>query len=475
MQRILLDLFKDKMGMAGIAAIVFVVAVALTGFWGTPGPVCCDAVSYGQLAAAYQRDGLLTPHEVAKIRTYLYPAILALIQAPERLSSARAGAYDPVVFYWQALLFLTAVLSLSLAVRRFGIAAQASVIIGLLLNIFVLVYIPVRLTEILSLACFILIIAAAVELAGADLNLRRKPVTLFLCGSFLVGASVMVRPANIALAPCWILFALVYLWRLVRSCGGAKEIWKIVGLGMVGVMMFGMPLVPQWLINTVVFERSTIFPVVELGSQQLAWGITHIKYVTLITQEGARGLIYPNPFLIDSARYIKEPLLYYIENPFSGLMTIILHLFNSVTFDYLHPYVTDLRPWYLPAILAANHFVVFSGLVVGACLIHRRLQHWRTRGARLQLHDTWWLLLCLALAAICVLNSFVAVESRFGLPVIAVLGPLACYGLFSLALHTSRRRRTAFALSALAYVLAAEAVSFWMLDLALSQSAVSGA
>lgn len=431
-------------------------------------PVCCDAVSYGQLAAAYQAEGLFTSHDVAKIRTYLYPALIALVQTPSELAGAKAGAQDPTVVLWQSAFFLAAVLTLLAAVRRLGTVAQCSVTFGLLCNIFILVYVPIRLTEIVSLSCFLIITSIAMELAGMGRGLGAKAILLFLLGCFIAGASVMIRPANVALAVCWLLFVVPYLLLIWRADGFGASL-SIIGVAVAGALAFTQPLMPQWFINKATFGQETIFPVVELGRQQLVWGITHLKYTTLVMPDGAKGLVYPNPFCGIEDRHLGSPMHYYSEFPLCGAAVVLSHLFNSVTFDYLRPYVADLRPWSMPLVLALNHLVVFFGVVTGAQLIGRRLRDWRSGAMSFGLHDTWWLFLMFTVGVVCGLNSFVAVESRFGLPVMAILGPLCCYGLLTFS-QKNKYQRIALALGALAYAAIAAIVSIWMLEFALSKA-----
>jgi lysylphosphatidylglycerol synthetase-like protein (DUF2156 family) len=159
-------------------------------------------------------------------------------------------------------------------------------------------------------------------------------------------------------------------------------------------------------------------------------------------------------------QYLTQPLLFYTENPLRGAATIGLHVFNSLTFDYLYPYVPNLRPWYMPFTLALNHLVVWVGALTGVALLYRCVGR-----ALFEIKHAWVFFVCGSIAAISMINAGSAVESRFGLPVLAALGPLALYGLVR-SKDLSRGWQVGLVLSTAVYVGASVWLSLWVLSMA---------
>jgi hypothetical protein len=452
--------FRGQRLVAIVASLLVFLAVVVFAYKRmVTGSVCCDAVSYGQLAASYQTEGFFTQQEVARVRTYVYPAFLSLIQSPEAFLLPAVGAYDPIVALWHALIYVAATLCLVIAARRLGAFAQSCIAVGLLCNVFLLVYIPYRLTEILSLSMAIVAVAITLEISRSRAFDGSKSAILVVLGSFVVGLAVLLRPSNMALVAGWAAFVLVYFAGLWRSSPQLGTVLRILGLAICAAIAFTEPFIPQWFINKGAFGRGTLITSADLGTQQLIWGIQYLKYGTVIL-DGPRGLIYGNPFAVMKDQYLTQPLLFYIENPLRGAVTIGLHVFNSLTFDYLYPYVPNLRPWYMPFTLALNHIVVWAGALTGVALLY----HYVGR-ALFEAKHGWVFFVCGSIAAICMINAGSAVESRFGLPILAALGPLALYGLIRLK-KLSRGWQIGLVLSTAVYVGGAVWLSLWVLSLA---------
>jgi len=416
---------KANIGFA--SALFFAACVTVLTYLYLRGhPGCCDAVSYAELAAAYQAEGLLTKHFMSGIRTYAYPLFLASIQSRETLAGELSGLHDVRVPIFQFLIFSGAAFTLIKALTELGAGAVFAATFGIFGNIFVLVFISHRLGEALSIACLFAVTACIV---------RDRAWSLVLA-AFIAGLAIMIRPANfpIALGLC-----AVFLFRLamVRD-------WRTVALA---AFALALPVVPQVWINWNVHDIFTLWPAVSLGNQQIVWGVENAKYATNLSG-GPAPMFYPNPFFAQGAHSI----LFYV----AGVGTATLHIFNSVTVDYLFPYVHDLRPWYAVPMLIANH-----GLVFLAAATALRLLRGRAVKVALGLQDQWWIFLLIFVCATCGLNAIVAVESRFGLPVLAVLGPLAVYG-------ASMRWRTWVAIPGLVYVFLAVCLALWQREAAIA-------
>lgn len=182
-------------------------------------PACdvCDATLYGADAASVRRAGLLAPMPSRGLRTIGYPLFLSPLLDPAAARSETGWGYSGhAVAVAQSLLFLAAVGSLYLAVRRRSAAAAGCCLAGLTLNPFVLNYVPLRLTEGLTVSLAVGLSAIAAW-CDADTRHPRLRTALVALGCLLVGFAVIVRPANVVLVAAWVAVVARELWAVRRS------------------------------------------------------------------------------------------------------------------------------------------------------------------------------------------------------------------------------------------------------------------
>jgi hypothetical protein len=86
------------------------------------------------------------------------------------------------------------------------------------------------------------------------------------------------------------------------------------------------------------------------------------------------------------------------------------------------------------------------------------------KGLAVSIADGIWLFLLLGFLLTCGVNSLTQPETRFGLAVFCLSGPLAAWGIYRWALADAKTKIVLLA-SCLTYVMAAKLLSDWMLTL----------
>src|SRR5262249_1240420 len=129
----------------------------------------------------------------------------------------------------------------------------------------------------------------------------------------------------------------------------------------------------------------------------------------------------------------------YLSSPLRGIPTLIVHVFNSLNHSYFFPYLYDLYPWYYAPVNAANHLMLFAaaGSAVSFALSRRRQA---MKGLSISTADGLWLFLLVGFLLTCGVNSLTQPETRFGLAIFCLSGPLAAYGIYRWALADAKTK-----------------------------------
>ncbi len=384
-----------------------VASVALACFWfveGYPTSIY-DSWGYYYLSEIIRTQGLLAWS--SDIRTYGYPLFLAAV------SGFRAVPQEELrllVFVVQLALYLGACAYVGRKLAdvfqspRLGILAYA---IGAL-NPILLLHASEALSDLLSAVLILVGVALSWKASGRER--LRAPARQILLSFFFAAAGVAVRPANIV-----IVAALVLVW-VVRALR-----WKDVGLAGAAAALAGLipPFIPQILINHRLF--GTLNPLIEkdLYRQQATWGMAALKYATLVQPDHSPFLVYGNPLY----RGDPTPALFLRNHPLHYLATLALHGFGMIDPDLPFTYVTNLAPWYRWPLGVFTYLLVYAALaaiLVGALRMIRRRE----------LDAGGFVVLSTVLVAGAYLTLYlpVEVESRFGLPLVALATPLIVAG-----------------------------------------------
>ena len=403
-------------------------------------PSTCDAWEYVHLGREIADRGLF--HLTTDLRTYGYPFILSFVL---RTATMLGLSFTVVLFELQLFFYLTACLFFRSTLSRTSPLAARIAFCGLLVNYYVLIYIPESLTESVSLS--LLVIAGGCWLVAYRGGAGVWPL---VAGSLVASFAVMVRPANMFMVAAWI-FGVVIIG--LRQRPAASRVY-VAGACIVTALVF--PALPQLANNVRQFGKWTPLLAVDLRKIQQMLGIQNIKYATGMPPVPVQQIYYSNPLFVGTTVDVASPLRWYLDHPGRGVVTLVLHTFNLTDQDLLFTYSRDLDPWYRLPLGVINHGAVVLGLI-GLILLGRRIYLARERGER----DASLALLALIGANWAVYAS-TQVEMRFGSVLLLVLFPFACYTATRVAAGKSVRIIAATALGVASYIALALLLSSWV-------------
>lgn len=400
------------------------------------------------MALGIKRVGLFGPWPFSEVRTYGYPLFVSLVSSEYDLPD-----FTPNVAIVQSALYIAACLALFFVVYPTSRPMAWCCAVGLLCNPFVLNYVPLRLTEGLNASVLVALTGVASALSLRERGLLQQ-CALIVTGSMITGFALALRPANGVLLGAWLGF-LVFR---VSQAGKPRMILSICAV--VGLII---PVLPQILLNAY-HGIPTPFPIIGLGNQDKQ-GLVSLKMETNASAIGPCQLFYRNPFVdLDPREAYNIGWRAYVWMPQHGIPTMFAHIFNSLNHSYFFTYLHDLRlPWYYIPMNAANHLMLFAA--AGSTiwfLLSRRLQ--TINGTSVSTADGVLLFLLMGFVLTCGVNSVVQSETRFGLAVFCLSGPLAAWGIYKWSFANSKIKILTFVLCLL-YVVSAKLVSDWMLTL----------
>jgi hypothetical protein len=394
-------------------------------------PACCDASQYVEMARHFETYGFSANAPHSDVRTFGYPLLLSVVS---RAAGALGLPLAAVVFVVQLTLYFACVAMLHrLIARSFGAVAAAAVFYGLTFNVLLLPYLPLTMTD--GMSVILLLCAAGVLFSLAVDGRPRMVVLRAVMLGVIVGFAVVVRPANL-----WFVALIVIggLLALRNRDPGQPSRTRSSRLALVFVVIalisgFGATM-PQSALNWARARQASPFPIYDLKAKQLDAGVRNIKYGTNMV-DGAAGLFYRNPFYVEASG--RHGIEWYFQQPLRGSATVALRMFAGFDFDYLFPYIYDLRPGYRPALLLFSQFIVFFGFGGMVLLMSPKLAR-RALGEPAAEHFRWktpitasqvFIPLLVAWAAI---HGVSAIENRFALPMVTVLMPVAVAALWVL-------------------------------------------
>jgi hypothetical protein len=418
-------------------------------------PACdgCDASGYGFMALGIKKAGLFGPWPGSNVRTYGYPLFVSLVSSEYDLTQPLAGYFAPNVAIVQSGLYIAACLALFFVVYPTSRPAAWCCAVGLLCNPFVLNYVPIRLTEGLNASVLVSLTAIVSALSLRERDLFQQ-CALTAAGSVIAGFALVLRPANVVLLGAWLGFLAFWVSQARKPR---------VMLSICAVMGLTIPVLPQILLNALYQGIITPFPVLGVGSAQVKLGLLSLKYETNASGIGPLQIFYRNPF-IDRGEALEFGWQVYLWRPQHGIPTMLAHIFNSVNHGYFFTYLHDLRPWYYIPMNAANHLILFAaaGSAV-SFLLSRRAQQAMNEASALPA-DGLWLFLLIGFVLTCGVNSVTLPETRFGLAIFCLSGPLAAWGIYRWVFANPKTKLVTFVLC-MFYVVLAKLLSDWMLAL----------
>ncbi|GHY71448.1 hypothetical protein VCSRO25_2834 [Vibrio cholerae] len=301
-------------------------------------PVCCDANEYINLANSIHDSGLESFRD--QVRTWGYPWLLSILISFSKIVHL---PFNLIVFFFQIVFYYFSILFFCKSIASLGINRNtvSFIYLFLCLNFFAIPYSIVTLTDSVYLTLSLLFFSQVFTLFRNDI---RDKTNILLWALFIICCSVAIRPAAI-----WMTIPYVYLWLFYFSKGGVNFI-KFTALS----VFSSFPIVLQLIINISQFGKYSIFPVIDLGSLQIKWGIEYLKYGTWLGG-GPPQNYYPSSALIDNTDS-DIGVVWYFYNFFDGIKLLLFKFVGSFDFDYLVPYAYS-KP-YIPYIPSFVSFVL---------------------------------------------------------------------------------------------------------------------
>jgi hypothetical protein len=402
-------------------------------------PSAFDAQNYFDIAADIDRNGLFSKFHNSDVRTYGYPLLLVAFSRAANLMRVPAGW---LLFEGQLALYMFAAYLVRRELAKTWPVFASWAFIGIVLNVFALSYTPESLTESVSLSLILVATACWLKLLAGPTTWR--PV---LAGSIVIGAAVMVRPANLFALFTWVLaVAAVCIAR--RS--NVRAFATIIVALFVGVLL---PMLPQYVNNVRHYGQHSALVAARLGHNQQIWGIAYLKYATALPPVPNPSIFYENPFAKNRSVDDERPLEWYARYPLAGALTLALHAFDMLDQDLLFTYSRDLNPWYRIPVGIANHAIIGAAWIAIAILLARAR---RDRAYALAAG----VVIVYAVSHIA-LHATSAVEMRFGLPLLLLAGPAAIAAVREVA-RARAKWLLPSAIAVLGYTAAALALSDWV-------------
>ncbi|HTY43076.1 MAG TPA: hypothetical protein VMH79_14495 [Thermoanaerobaculia bacterium] len=402
-----------------IAATLAAAGIAAAWFLAGYPSLIYDSLGYYILAAVVRAGGIA--HWPTDTWTYGYPLFAALVTGWRQLPPEE---FRLILFAAQLLVWLAAC---ALVARRLATvlrspgAGAAAYAIGAL-NPVLLVQTTEPLSDLLSAA----LVVTAVALAWRDPGEPEPEPSLWrpFLSLAAAGASAAVRPANVVVAAVvagvWVLRALIF--RDLRLSHGAAGVAGLVP-----------PFLPQAAINYLTFGFANPLIRKNLYHLQTTWGMSALKYATLVIPGRSPFLVYGNPLYRGDA----SPAAFFRAHPVHYLGTLALHGFGLLDRDLPFTYVTDLEPWYRTPLALANFLVLYlaaAGAAIGLLRLARRRR----------VDEAAFVVVSTAAVAGAYLALYlpVEVECRFGVALQALATPFIVAGAMALRGRSPRRRLT---------------------------------
>lgn len=330
----------------------------------------------------------------------------------------------------QFMIFVLSALYFSAHAASDNPPLKRAILIGLLLNPFLLAHVTDGLTEGLTVP-IVLVMTGLGVIAISDP--QRFNMRAMVCGAILGAAIVMIRPSNLVVLGAWCVgLTMALLLHQRPSQQKATDIGKIVASIAIATALLWTP---QLVYNYINWHVVSIMPICQLGDLQLRFGIVSWRYDTVIIDgKTATSLFTSNPFIREALPIGTPAWKWYFYNPIAGSITIFAHIFNSFDMKYLFTYVHTTESLLRRPLSFLGWIVFLAGALKGVQCI------WRALLGRHELSPSHIFIvssgLCVFLGSVA-LNSVIAVEPRFNILPIGILSILAVYGFSTLPIVRS--------------------------------------
>ncbi len=355
---------------------------------------CCDVYQYIHIAQSFDQNGFFFPHSGSDIRNYLYPFFLSIV--------AKGSIYSITDFLQFSKLSLVVTVFFSALIFNYSSYIwlksrflSSVCTIFLFLNPLLATIYTLPLTEMFVFPLFVVFISLANLALHFHGNIVRNILIFFFF--LLLSILVLLRPANI------VLIVPIFLFSIYLVINRKFNVSTII----LGMIVFFIPFIPQVIFNLKVFGNFSFLPVGGLGGKQFLWGLMYSKYGTFFVDDLAGGLKY-NSFLNDDIieKYKENGLAYYLFEFPQSILLLCSHLFNSLNYDFLYTYINKKEYYILSWYQIFSSLMTVTGIGYSWVLL-RSLYSFN--------HRVFEYFLLIILCVFLGMNSFVAVETRFGM------------------------------------------------------------
>jgi hypothetical protein len=337
-----------SVGILAVLQLVFVLWASRTAIVEMTHCEFCDTTYYLTSANEFSRSGLLFANHWDGYRSYFVPAVVAAV---EKISATAGYDGSDVKRYVHTitLLFLAYSvgamwwLSKRVSVRQFFFAAAATIV-----NPFLIAYVPFALQEgVLMALCLPLLF---IWIGARDLGPRsRAALAIIIALIAYVTRSALVW---------WIVPAVLYAAWIMRPYFRHPRQWMptVLAVGFAGAVLLG----PQIYVVKQKFNSINPYPSTALLSNQIAWGISLIKFASIEDHGHWRQLAYLSPFVAEPED--SKTIHFYWDRPARGAFLLLGHAYAGFHYDEIKPYWQIQRSRILTFWLLLSSAIVFLGV-----------------------------------------------------------------------------------------------------------------
>lgn len=388
-------MLDNKLCTKRIIYIVMVLFFIVIFFFTNDNVSCCDSGYYLILARKYNQEGFFSIAE--PLRTYGYPLFLSFLTKFEHIISSKITIFlTQFTFYILSLCYLSNIFKDEKTLQKI-------VFYALLGFFYIYPYLTVSLTDALYMCVFLMCIYLLYLIKTEE----KKYIYVFLLGFFL-GLNIIVRPASV-----WTVFLIIFLFTNNRKGFFYRSLFLFFG--------FFIPTSVQIILNKIHFNQVTFFPSIDLGSNQIIWGINNLKYATFLGNMDDPRMFYPSSSLvnnIDSSLGMK----FYLYYPLIGVKLLLLKLVGAFDFDLLFPYTHNF-PGFITRFITSfpSLSLLYFGMVSCFYFLIKKIDLFINRFFPIVCFFVW-----------CAFTLPTAIELRFTLPMLIVFLISSCIMFYNL-------------------------------------------
>jgi len=385
-----------------------------------------DAWAYRNYALGFRKDGFL--HELGSIRTYGYPAFLYLLSFLVPSDGRGLWLCAGLVQY---SIFLVASLWLANLVWRFDRKLGCAMLLGLLLNPFLISVVVDCLSE--ALIAPIGVSLAAFSLVATTFSGRSSTIASTAAGTLLSCFALMVRPAALPLVVAWNGVAILTIWwnRYFTAPGSLLRSLMSISARIRATWFYAVILVaaasvtwtPQIYYNYTTWGRMSPLPVCRFDLVQVPLSILALRGDSVVNDASINLLTYENPFSSATQTINRHPINWYVENWRPALETIVLRLLLGLSINHLFTYIYPGPKLVEIVWLLASWTIICFGVLRLYDLVKDF-----TTGLKWDCNGAAAFVAALTIGTVS-LNSFTVIELRFNLIPLAVLSVFGIDGI----------------------------------------------